>query len=71
MTLDQLKRKGFSLANRCLFCGEDEENIEHLLIHCPRIWTLWSSLLAALGIVWVTPLLVKDHLLEQNSFEER
>ena len=50
MTLDQLKRRGFSLANRCCFCGEEEENIE-LFIHCPKISTLWSSLLAALDIV--------------------
>lgn len=27
MTIDQLKRRGFSLANRCYFHGEDEENI--------------------------------------------
>lgn len=64
MTLDWLKRRGFSLANRCCFCGEDEENLEHLLIHCYKIWTLmWSSLLSALGIVWVAPLLVKDFII--------
>ena len=54
MTLDQLKRRGFSLANRCCFCGDDEENIEHLLIHCTKIWALWSILVEALGIAWVT-----------------
>ena len=34
--MDQLKRRGFSLANRCPLCRKDEENIEHLLLHCPN-----------------------------------
>ena len=60
MTMDQLKKRGFSLASRCPFCGKDKENIEHLLIHCPMIWGIWTSLLAALGIAWVPPLFVQD-----------
>ena len=27
MTLDQLKRRGFIIANRCFLCGEDEGSI--------------------------------------------
>ena len=34
ITLDQLKRRGRALANRCCLCEEDEETIDHLLIHC-------------------------------------
>ena len=30
MTLDQLKRRGLTLANRFPLCGLDEVNIEHL-----------------------------------------
>ena len=67
MTLDQLKRRGFSLANRCCFCGDDEENIEHLLIYCPKIWTRWSTLVEALGIMWVTPQLVQDFIICWNK----
>ena len=36
LTMDQLKKRGFSLASRCVFCGKDEESLEHLLIHCQR-----------------------------------
>ena len=36
LTLDQLKRRGRALANRCFLCEEDEEDINHLLIHCKR-----------------------------------
>ena len=34
LTLDQLKRRGMSFANKCFMCEEEEENIGHLLIHC-------------------------------------
>ena len=34
---DQLKRRGFQLANRCPMCKE-EENLDHLFLHCPTIW---------------------------------
>ena len=36
LTFDQLKRRGMSLVNRCFMCEEDEENIDHILIHCKR-----------------------------------
>ena len=71
MTMDQLKRRGFSLANRCSFCGKDGENIERFLIHCPMIWDLWYFLLAALGIVWVTTLLMKDLIIGWNKIPMR
>ena len=29
LTLDQLKRRGMSFANRCFMCEEEEENIDH------------------------------------------
>ena len=49
ITTDQLKRRGFSLANRCRLCGMDDENIEHLLIHCPEVWGPWTSILATMA----------------------
>ena len=33
LTLDQLKRRGRALANRCFLCEEEEEDINHLLLH--------------------------------------
>ena len=33
LTLNQLKRRGRALANMCFLCKEDEETIEHLLVH--------------------------------------
>ena len=37
VTLDQLKRRGMTFANRCFMCEEEEETIDHLLIHCKSV----------------------------------
>ena len=62
MTLDQPKKRAFSLTDRCLLCGMDEENIEHILIHCFVVWGLRTSILAAMSIAQVPPYLVRDLL---------
>ena len=62
--MEHLKKRGFQLASRCPLCGEAEENMNHLLIHCPSIWGLWEGLIYAPGFVWVCPFAVKDLLLE-------
>ena len=36
LTLDQLKRRGRVLANRCFLYNEDEETVDHLFVHCPE-----------------------------------
>ena len=46
LTLDQLKKRGITLVNRCFLCEENEETIDHLLIHCSRAKMLWDLLLA-------------------------
>ena len=53
LTLDQLKRRGMTFANRCFMCEEEEETIDHLLIHCKIAKMLWDLLLSIVGISWV------------------
>ena len=36
LTLDQLKKSGWTLANRCFLCCAEEESIDHILIHCTK-----------------------------------
>ena len=60
--MDQLKKRGFSLASRCAFCGQDEESLEHLFIHCPKVWCIWTAIFSLSGGGWVCPFLVKDLL---------
>ena len=62
LTLDQLKKRGFSLVSRCVFCGKDEESLEHLFIHCPKVWCMWTAIFSLSGGGWVCPFLVKDLL---------
>ena len=53
MTLEQLKRCGRSLANRCCLCEEDEGTIDHLSIHCKTARMLWVLSLTIVGTTWV------------------
>ena len=63
LTLDQLKRRGMTFANRCFLCEEDEETIDHLLIHCKSAKMLWNLFLSIVGTSWVFPRLVLHTLL--------
>ncbi|KAJ9707156.1 hypothetical protein PVL29_002241 [Vitis rotundifolia] len=62
LTLDQLKKRGRSLANRCFLCGMEEESIDHLLIQCSKARVLWEILFALFGVTWVLPSSVRDTL---------
>ena len=53
--MDQLKRRGLTLVNRCVMCEKDEETIDHLLIHCKCAKMLWDLFLSIVGISWVFP----------------
>ena len=53
LTLDQLKRRGWSIANRCLLCCAEEESINHILIHCTKTRVLWELLFASFGVTWI------------------
>ena len=63
LTTKNLKNRGFQLASRCPLCGKDEEELNHILIHCPSIWGLWEGLISIPNIDWVCPLLAKDLVL--------
>ena len=53
--------------NGCFLCLEEEEMINHLVIHCPKTRTLVELLLSQFGVVWVLPLTVKDTLIGWNG----
>ena len=48
LTLDQLKKRGWTLANRCFLCYAEEESIDHILIHCTNarviVCSFWRNL---------------------------
>ena len=38
----KLKRSSRALVNRCFFCNEEEETIDHILIHYSKARILWD-----------------------------
>ncbi|RVW62551.1 putative ribonuclease H protein [Vitis vinifera] len=67
LTLDKMQKRGWALANRCFLCLENEETIEHLLLHCSRTRVLWDLLFTILGVSWVLPCSVKETLLSWHG----
>ena len=61
--MNQLQNRGFSLASRSPLCKEAKEAMEHLLIHCPKIWCMRTTLFNLTGGGWVCPFLVNDLIL--------
>ncbi|RVX14343.1 Pyruvate kinase isozyme G, chloroplastic [Vitis vinifera] len=55
LTLDKLQRRGWQLPNRCYLCGCEEENANHILLHCTVVKTIWEITLVIFGVQWVFP----------------
>ena len=55
LTLDQLQKRRWTLANRCYLCQRHEESIDHILLHCEKARTLWVLLFSMFGVQWVMP----------------
>ena len=64
LTLEQVQRRGYSLANRCFLCLSEVEMVDHLLLHCVKMRALWSLIFSFFfGVDWVLSGSVKDTLL--------
>ena len=57
-------KRGWSKVNRCSLCKDDEESMDHILIHCGKTRELWTLLLSSFGVVWVFSGLVRNLLLK-------
>ena len=42
LTLDQLQKRGWTLANRCALCKAELETIDNILLHCDKARLLWQ-----------------------------
>ena len=73
LIMEQLKKRGFQLASRYPFVGRvrTEENLEHILIHCPLIWELWVVIFSTFGAIGMRPFLVRDFLCTMVNFPVR
>lgn len=63
LSLDQVKRRSWSLANRCFLYHIEEESIDHILVHCVMAKVLWQLLLALFNVSWVFPSMIRETLL--------
>ena len=50
LTLDQIQKKGWALANKCFLCQDYEESIDHLLLHCEKMREVWNLFFTLLGV---------------------
>ncbi|RVW12518.1 putative ribonuclease H protein [Vitis vinifera] len=53
LTLDRLQIRGVQLPNCCFLCGCDEENVNHILLHCIVTRALWEIIFGLIDIKWV------------------
>ncbi|RVW54540.1 hypothetical protein CK203_071484 [Vitis vinifera] len=67
LTQNQLKRRGWILANRCSLCCAEEEMINHILLHCSKAKVLWDLVFYLFGVNWVLPFAVNDTLLDNDT----
>lgn len=69
LTQDNLQRRGFALANKCVLCYDNEESMDHLLLHCNYSREVFSSTLLQFQVEWVAPRIVEDLMLQwENPF---
>jgi hypothetical protein len=62
LTVDNLRRRGLVLVNRCWLCESDGESVDHLLLHCGVARALWNAFFDRFGLCWVMPGSVKELL---------
>ena len=67
LILDQLKKRGWRIPNRCYLCKEEEETSDHILIHCSKARLLWQLIFALFGIQWVLSCSIREVLLSWHG----
>ena len=49
-TIDNLRKRNPILIDWCCMCKKSGESVDHLLLHCPLAWKLWSMVLGLFGV---------------------
>ena len=60
LTLDRLWNKGVPVMDWCYMCKRSGESVNHLLLHCPIAFELWSMVWSLFGVISIMPQGVAD-----------
>ena len=53
LTTNNLWKRHIAVLERCFMCKRCGESVDHLLLHCPIAYDLWSMVFCLFGIHWV------------------
>ena len=59
LTIDNLCKR---ILDWCCMCKSNGESVDHLLLHCPTVFELWSMVFTLFGIYWAMPKIVVELL---------
>ena len=59
---DNLRLRGFDFVNWCIMCCCYGETVDHLLLHCGKVYRLWCFVFRSFGISWVPSCTVSNFL---------
>ena len=62
LTIDNLRKRHFVVLEWCYMCKRCGESVDHLLLHYPIAYEMWSMVFCLFGICWVMPQRVVDLL---------
>ena len=68
LTIDHLKRFGWSIPNGCFLCKYEEETTDHLLLFCEKARLLWFLIFSLFRVQWVMHSSVKRNLLGCHGY---
>ncbi|XP_042483836.1 uncharacterized protein LOC122064185 [Macadamia integrifolia] len=51
-TDDIMRKKGISLASKCIMCGFHSETLPHLFLNCSVSRIIWENFLSCFGLIW-------------------
>ena len=55
LTIDNLCKRKILILDWCYMCKSNGESVDHLLLHCPIVFKLWSMMFTLFGIYWAMP----------------
>ena len=55
LSTGNLRKRGIKVLDQCCMCKRDGESMDHLLLHCPIAYELWTMVFCLFGIEWIMP----------------